>query len=290
MAPSATTFDAPSVAAAALVGAQPEWQEHQCCMAVKVPVNGETTISAKAVQRALCAAMGQPEQEEVSAVVQPTGFSIIGEHSENPTGVPIGINISGTSKTHLHVGAKGEEQAFSGLLSSRFHPSGASFAPLVGLKIGAEARADRVAIAQKWAGVRPSDLLAGVQQMTSAKTADGKSQTQFAVPIAIPDGNGGVKQQPLAWAIERNVGNPGLDFNVGALPNAEGQMVDHFMIGQEAMESIVGATTTNVFGAQALDDITISAKALGPAPAGDQVVTVGLRVNADMLNFLQMEE
>ncbi len=63
-----------------------------------------------------------------------------------------------------------------------------------------------VAVAQKWAGVQAKDLLRGVQQMTSAKVGDKASATtQFAVPIAIPAGEGGdqtMVQQPLAWCIE----------------------------------------------------------------------------------------
>jgi hypothetical protein len=283
-APAPTTFDAPSAAAGALVGAQPEWESKCCTISVRVPVGGETVIKSETIQNALCAAMG----EEPSAVIHPTGFHIVGAQSHNPSGVPVGIDISGTTKTAVHIGEDASVQAFSGIMANRFHPIGDTSAPLVGVKVDPEAKAQRVAVAQKWAGVQAKDLLRGVQQMTSAKVGtDSNPVTQFAVPIAIPVGEGEdqtMVQQPLAWCIERNMAQLGDQVTMGAMPSSNGQMVDHFFIGQEAMESIVGATTQNVFGAQSLEDVTISAKALEPY-TGSDCVTIGLRVDADLLNF-----
>mgnify|MGYP001282700515 CR=1 FL=1 len=287
-APAATTFDAPSAVASALIGAEPEWQQHSCNISVRVPVGGETTIESDTLQKALCAAMGQ---ENISSVVQPTGFTIVGEMSHNPSGVPIGINISNCTRTAVHIGDDGQHQVFSGIMANRFHPVGSSTAPLVGVKVGAEMRSERELIAQKWAGVQMNDLLRGVQQLSAAKIGDEeKPQTQFAVPIAIPTADGETMcQQPLGWCIERNLKHFGEQVKMAAMPTSNGRMVDHFIIGQPAMENILEATSQNVFGAQSLDDVVISAQPL-ESYSGSDVITVGLKVNADLLNFMKMEE
>lgn len=279
--PAATTFETPSAAASALVGAQPEWETHSCQISVAVPVGGKTTISSKTLQTALCAAMGQ----EDAGIVHPVSYQIVGAQSHNPSGVPVGINISGTTKTAVHIGSDAKVQSFSGIMANRFHPIGDSTAPLVGVQLGAEAKQERVAIAQKWAGVQAKDLLKGVQQMTSAKVGDEVPETRFAVPIALTAEDGEtVQQQPLAWCVERNLNALQDQVTMAALPDALGRPVDHFIIGKQAMESIVGATTENVFGAQTLKDVTISAQPLEPY-TGNDAITIGLRVNADLLNF-----
>ena len=48
------------------------------------------------------------------------------------------------------------------------------------------------------------------------------------------------------------------------------------------MTNITGATHQAVWGSRETNDITVSAKALGPV-TGDRVVTIGLRVDADVL-------
>ena len=134
-----------------------------------------------------------------------------------------------------------------------------------------------------------NDLLVGVKQMIS-KNAAGESQTTFAVPLMIPtgapseDGTVTMKQQPLAWCIERNSEALGDRVSIAALPTDQGAVTDHFLIGSKDMEGIVGATHQAVWGNRETNDITISAKALGKV-TGDRVVTVGLGVDADVLSL-----
>jgi hypothetical protein len=280
-APAPTTFSTPSAVAEMLVGAQPQWEPKSCLISVNVPVGGETTISSETIQNALSAMTG-----EQAGIMHPTAFHIVGAQSHNPSGVPIGINISNTMKTAVHIDADSSVQAFSGIMANRFHPTADTCCPMVGVEVNDQARADRVAIAQKWAGVKPQDLLTGVQQMTSARVAGQEPETTFAVPVAYQAGEeGNMVQQPLAWCIERNMANLGDQVKMATMPTSSGVPVDHFLIGKEAMESIVGATTQNVFGAQTLEDITISAQPLG-SYSGEAAVTVGLRVDAEELTFL----
>lgn len=280
-APAPTTFSTPSAAAEMLVGAQPQWEPKSCLISVNVPVGGETAISSETIQSALSAMAG-----EQAGIMHPTSFQIVGAQSHNPSGVPIGINISNTMKTAVHIDADSSVQAFSGIMANRFHPTADTCCPMVGVEVNGEAaRAERVAIAQKWAGVKPQDLLTGVQQMTSARVAGQEPEITFAVPVAYQAGEeGNMVQQPLAWCIERNMANLGDQVKMATMPTSSGVPVDHFLIGKEAMESIVGATTQNVFGAQTLEDITISAQPLGPY-SGKDTVTIGLRVNVDELTF-----
>jgi hypothetical protein len=139
------------------------------------------------------------------------------------------------------------------------------------------------------AGVKQDDLLVGVQQMVS-KDAQGNTATKFAVPLMIPagapaeDGVVAMKQQPLAWCIERNSAALGDRVQIAALPMEEGPVADHFLIGSQAMEEIVGATHQAVWGNRSANDITISAKPLGNV-TGEKTVTVGLRVDADVLSL-----
>ena len=137
------------------------------------------------------------------------------------------------------------------------------------------------------AGVTPDHLLVGVQQMVS-KNAQGVSQTNFAVPLMTPvgepsdDGTQTLQQQPLAWCIEKNRATLGDRVSIVTMPTPAGPPMDHFMLDEETMTNITGATHQAVWGSRETNDITVSAKALGPV-TGDRVVTIGLRVDADVL-------
>lgn len=286
-APSQTTYDAPSNLASQLIGAQPSWEQTSCMMHVKVPLGGQTTVSSDALQTSLCASAGIDNDMAASVVVHPTAFQIVGSQSQNPTGEAVGINISNTAKSAMHIDAGSKVQAFSGILSSQFHPSGTTEVPLAGVKVGEEARATRAAIAAKWVGIRQEDLMTGVQQMQGAKVDGKMPQPQFAIPIAtICAETGEAKQQPLAWAVERNQQVMADQVTMGQMPmGPDNTPTDCFFVGAKAMEAIVGATTENVFGAQKVGDLVISAHALGDNDGGH--VTLGLRCNADVLSFVR---
>ena len=138
--------------------------------------------------------------------------------------------------------------------------------------------------------------MTGVREITTK--IGGKSQKEYAIPIAIPAVGGkageegdeqstvAFKQQPLAWIAERNRAQFGEQMKVSQMSDpTTGAPVDHIMLGEEAMAELVGATHSTVFGNQAIDDLVISAKALGPI-SGDDFVNIGLRVDADVLNFM----
>ena len=185
--------------------------------------------------------------------------------------------------------AKGHEN-FSAVIASRYHPTGEQVMPHIACGADAEARlAERAEVAAKWAGVTPENLLVGVQQMSH--NDGGVIAKRYAIPIAVAgeadeEGNVTFAQQPLAWIAERNMEGLGDEIKVAQMPDFKtGAMVDHFVVGEQAMQQIVGATHQRVFGDQAVEDLTVSAKALGPV-TGDNVVNIGLRVQADVLNFV----
>ena len=289
--PSQTTFAAPS--ASALIGASSEWTQTGCHMTVEVPVNGEAVISSKAIDKALATSVGAKGDE---VVVMPTGFQIIGAHCCNPTGASVGLKISGAVEPHLHIGSQAgdEGEHFSAVLSSRYHPVGDFKIARKSVETDQADLAARVEIAQKWAGVKPDDLLVGVKKMVSVGS-DGKDNVSYAVPLVVAKGEvetdpvTGEKsveyvQQPLAWCMERNAGGLQGQMTISAMPDAGGNSVDHMICGEKTMQEVIGATHQAVWGARDLNDVVISAKSLGVV-TGDKTITVGLRVDADVLSL-----
>ena len=290
--PSQTTFAAPS--ASALLGANSEWAQTGCHMTVEVPIDGSATISSKAINRALATSVGSKSGDEV--VVMPTGFQIIGAHCCNPTGSAVGLKISGAVEPHLHIGSKAgdEGEHFSAVISSRFHPVGDFKVARKSAETDQEDLAARVEIAQKWAGVKPDDLLVGVKKMVS-KDSSGQEVVSYAVPLVVARGDvetdpvTGEKsveyvQQPLAWCMERNAAGLEGQMTISSMPDMGGNSVDHMICGEKTMQEVIGATHQAVWGAQDLNDVTISAKSLG-AVTGDKTITVGIRVDADVLSL-----
>ncbi len=199
---------------------------------------------------------------------------------------------SRTAKTAAHVTADGHEM-FSAVIASRYHPTGEQVMPHIACGADADTRlTERAAVAAKWAGVKPEDLLVGVQEM---KNSDGQGNIskRYAIPVATAAGEPNAEtgevvfaQQPLAWIAERNMASIGEHMKIAQMPDVQtGALVDHFIVGEQAMQELIGATHSAVFGDQAVTDLVVSAKALGPV-TGDEIVNIGLRVDADVLNFV----
>lgn len=203
---------------------------------------------------------------------------------------------SGTAKTAAHVDADGHSM-FSAVIADRYHPVGEQVMPHMNVGANAEEYLqERAAVAAKWAGIKPDDILTGVREISTK--IGGKMQKEYAIPIAIPvsseavEGEDGeqapvaFKQQPLAWIAERNRAQFGDQMKVAQMADpVTGASVDHITLGEQAMQELVGATHATVFGNQAIDDLIVSAKALG-AVTGPKYVNIGLRVDADVLNFM----
>lgn len=282
-----TTFENPS--STSLVGANGVWATTGCNMTMEIPIGEKATITSDVVRRSLAASIGAPLGENV--VISPTSYRIIGSHCCNPTGASIGLHINGTEKPHAHLGARGGEPAFySAVLSNRYHPTGDFEVPITAARNDNESLEARVQIAQKWAGVKPDQLMTGVSQMVQ-KNEDGESVVTYAVPLVTahgePDefGNQPMTQQPLAWCIERNRDALKDHISIHQLPTgARGIVADQFLVPKDIMENIISATHATVWGNHEADDITVSAEALGPV-TGERTVTVGLRVEADVLSL-----
>lgn len=290
VAASATTFANPSSHADALTNAKAEWTPCSALVSVNVPVGGEAKISADTINTALLATIGRDADK---SVVSTRAYTVVGEQSCNPTGARVGINVSGTAKTAAHVDADGH-QMFSAVIASRYHPVGEQVMPHISCGADNEVRlAERAAVAQKWAGVKPDNLLVGVQKMQSNE--EGAICSRYAIPLAVAtgapaeDGEVTFAQQPLAWIAERNMAAFGDKMKVAQMPDFKtGAMIDHFVVGEEVMQDLVGATHSAVWGDQAVQDLVVSAEALGPV-TGDSTVNIGLRVDADVLNFVANE-
>lgn len=201
---------------------------------------------------------------------------------------------SGTAKTAAHIDADGHSM-FSAVIADRYHPVGEQVMPHLNVGEDAEKHLqERADIAAKWAGIKPDDILTGVREINTP--IGGKMEKEYAIPIAIPVTREAgedeeqtpvaFKQQPLAWIAERNRAQFGEQMKVAQMfdPITKAP-VDHILLGEEAMNELVGATHSTVFGSQGIDDLIVSAKALGEI-TGPKYVNIGLRVDADILNFM----
>ena len=86
-------------------------------------------------------------------VITPTGYTVIGSHSCNPTGVAVGLHFEDSDNlAHVHVGTKsGEAEHFAAVLSSRYHSEGDFPVAISASKAATQQSVEeRVEIAQKW--------------------------------------------------------------------------------------------------------------------------------------------
>ena len=133
----------------------------------------------------------------------------------------------------------------------------------------------------------------GVQKMQGTQGPQGELTTRYAIPIAtsVPGAEEGApvsfKPQPLAWIAERNMPSLGAEATITSMPDTfTGAQVDHIILGEKAMNHLVGATHAAVFGSQVPDKLVVAAQALGNV-TGDGFVNLGIRIDADILSFTQ---
>jgi hypothetical protein len=102
------------------------------------------------VETALAASIGSAMDDGI--VIMPTGYTVVGSHSCNPTGTAVGLHFADSDNlAHVHVGARSDTpEHFAAVLANRYHPTNDSPIALSASKNDQQSLEDRVEIAQKW--------------------------------------------------------------------------------------------------------------------------------------------